>query len=108
MRTFAIAALMASASAITLTQLQYLSAAPCAEGDKECAAKAAFAEPAKNATAAFAAPCKEGDKECAAKAAFAAPANATAAFAAPCKEGDKECAAKAAFAEPAKNATAAF
>ena len=73
MRTFVIAALFASASALSLTQLQYLSEAPaCKEGDKrpECAkAAAAFGDDKKNATAAaFAAPdCKEGDKrpECA-------------------------------------------
>ena len=78
MRTFVIAALFASASALSLTQLQYLSEAPaCKEGDKrpECAkAAAGFGDDKKNATAAaFAAPdCKEGDKrpECAKAAAF--------------------------------------
>ena len=55
MRTFVIAALFASASALSLTQLQYLTNAPadCKENDTraECK-KAGFAAPAD---------CKEGD-----------------------------------------------
>ena len=81
MRTFVIAALFASANALSLTQLQYLSDAPAKN-----ATAAAFARPAD---------CKENDEraDCK-KAAFARPAD--------CKENDEraDC-KKAAFARPA-------